>query len=115
MKFFSVTSSSFRKNPQDYVYCREILNLSVLCTNCFGCCYSEQEMTVKGVEPELQRQSAHQKNKLNKIKATHQAELMVADEREAERYVQMTEELRDQLAKEKEAACARERELARQM
>ena len=31
-----------------------------------------------------------------------------------QRYVEMTETLRDQLAREKEAACGRERELARQ-
>jgi len=46
-----------------------------------------QEMTVKGLE---------------------------SDERASQRYVRQIEELRDQLASEKEAACARERQLAKE-
>ena len=71
-------------------------------------------MTVKGLEPEIQRLIAKHKNELKKIKQIHEAELLESDERAAQRYVKMTEELRDQLAKEKEAACARERELCKQ-
>ncbi|XP_069125158.1 centrosomal protein of 131 kDa-like [Argopecten irradians] len=73
-----------------------------------------KEMTVKGLEPEIQRLIAKHKNEFKKIKQIHEAELLESDERAAQRYVKMTEELRDQLAHEKEAACARERELAKQ-
>lgn len=71
-------------------------------------------MTVQGLEPEIQRLIAKHKNEIKKIKQIHEAEILESDERAAQRYVRMTEELRDQLAKEKEAACARERELAKQ-
>ena len=73
-----------------------------------------QENTVKGFEPELHRLIAQHKSELTKIKSIHQAELLAADERAAQRYVKMTEELRDQLASETESACTRERDLARQ-
>lgn len=71
-------------------------------------------MTVKGLEPEIQRLIAQHKTELKKIKSVHEAELLHSDERAAQKYVKMTEELREQLHQEKEAACARERELARQ-
>ncbi|KAL4239667.1 hypothetical protein ACF0H5_000473 [Mactra antiquata] len=73
-----------------------------------------KEMTVKGLEPEIQRLIAKHKSEIKKIKQIHEAELLESDERAAQKYVRMTEELRDQLASEKEAACARERELAKQ-
>ncbi|CAC5378679.1 AZI1 [Mytilus coruscus] len=73
-----------------------------------------KEMTVKGLEPEIQRLIAKHKSEFKKMKQIHEAELLESDERAAQRYVKMTEELRDQLAKEKEAACARERELSKQ-
>lgn len=43
-----------------------------------------------------------------------QGELLEADERAGRRYIQQIEELRDQLEREKENACARERELSQQ-
>ncbi|XP_074648896.1 centrosomal protein of 131 kDa-like [Tubulanus polymorphus] len=73
-----------------------------------------KEMTVKGLEPEIQRLIAKHKSEIKKMKSIHEAELLESDERAGQRYVKMTEELRDQLAMEKEAACARERELAKQ-
>lgn len=73
-----------------------------------------KEMTVKGLEPEIQRLIAKHKSELRKFKQIHEAELLEADERAAQRYVKMTEDLRSQLAKEKEEACMHERELARQ-
>ena len=73
-----------------------------------------QEMTVKGLEPEIQRLIAKHKAELKKVKQIHEAELLESDERAAQKYVKMTEELRDQLADEKEAACGREREMAKQ-
>lgn len=69
---------------------------------------------MKGLEPEIQRLIAKHKSDINKLKHIHEAELLEADERVAQKYVKMTEELRDQLAAEKEAACAREREMSKQ-
>ncbi|KAH9513151.1 hypothetical protein Btru_036007 [Bulinus truncatus] len=69
-----------------------------------------KEMTVKGLEPEIQRLISKHKSDIKKIKQIHEAELLEADERAAQKYVKMTEELRDQLSSEKEAAIARERE-----
>ncbi|XP_067952002.1 centrosomal protein of 131 kDa-like isoform X2 [Watersipora subatra] len=73
-----------------------------------------KDLTVKGLEPEIQRLIGKHKSELKKLKTIHEAELLQSDERAGQRYVNMTEELRDQLAKEKEAACQRERELAAQ-
>ncbi|XP_022092605.1 centrosomal protein of 131 kDa-like [Acanthaster planci] len=72
-----------------------------------------KEITVKGLEPEIQRLIASHKAEIKKLKAIHEAELLQAEERAGGKYVRHTEELRDQLAEEKEAACARERELAK--
>ena len=69
---------------------------------------------MKGLEPEIQRLIAQHKTELKKIKSIHEAELLEADERASQRYVRQIEELRDQLASEKEAACARERQLAKE-
>lgn len=71
-------------------------------------------MTVKGFEPELSQLIAHHKAELSRIKVAHDAELTTADERADRKYVHLIEELREQLAKEKQDACSRERELARQ-
>ncbi len=68
---------------------------------------------MKGLEPEIQRLIAKHKAEMKRVKAAHEAELTEADQRAGQRYVAMTEQLRDQLAQEKEAACARERDLAR--
>ena len=72
-----------------------------------------QEVTVKGLEPEIQRIIAKHKAELAKVKALHEAELLQADERASRKFVQQTQELREQLQKEKEADCAREREMAK--
>jgi hypothetical protein len=48
------------------------------------------------------------------MKIIHEAELLAAGERAAQRYVRMTEDLRDQLEREKELAVARERDLTRE-
>ena len=69
---------------------------------------------MKGLEPEIQRLIAKHKSEVKKLKSIHEAELLESDERAGQRYIKLTEELRDQLAQEKEAACSRERELARQ-
>ena len=68
---------------------------------------------MKGLEPEIQRIIAKHKAELAKVKALHEADLLQADERASRKFVQQTQELREQLQKEKEADCAREREMAR--
>ncbi|XP_041073377.1 centrosomal protein of 131 kDa isoform X3 [Carcharodon carcharias] len=73
-----------------------------------------KEITVKGLEPEIQKLIAKHKQELKKLKALHEAELLQSDERAAQRYIKQTEELRGQLEREKEDLCQRERDLARQ-
>ncbi|XP_048575628.1 centrosomal protein of 131 kDa isoform X2 [Nematostella vectensis] len=73
-----------------------------------------KEVTVKGLEPDIQKLIAKHKAEVKKIKSVQQAELLESDERAGRRYIQQIEELRDQLEREKEMACTRERELAQQ-
>ncbi|XP_062502627.1 centrosomal protein of 131 kDa-like [Corticium candelabrum] len=73
-----------------------------------------KDMTVQGLEPEIQRLISKHKTEMKRVSVIHQDELARADERASSRFVQQTEDLREQLAREKEAACQRERELARQ-
>ncbi|KAM6951681.1 centrosomal protein of 131 kDa [Aplochiton taeniatus] len=73
-----------------------------------------KEITVKGLEPEIQKLISRHKQELKKLRVLHEAELLQADERAAQRYVRQTEELRQQLEKEKEEQCQREREQAKQ-
>ncbi|CAF3924096.1 unnamed protein product, partial [Adineta steineri] len=73
-----------------------------------------KELTVRGLEPEIQKLIGKHKAELAKMKTVHEAELLAADERAAQRYVRMTEDLRDQLEREKESAIARERDSARE-
>lgn len=73
-----------------------------------------KEITVKGLEPEIQKLISRHKQELKKLRVLHEAELLQADERAAQRYVRQTEELRQQLEKDKEEQCQRERELAKQ-
>uniref|UniRef100_UPI003AADA9DB centrosomal protein of 131 kDa isoform X2 n=1 Tax=Centroberyx gerrardi TaxID=166262 RepID=UPI003AADA9DB len=73
-----------------------------------------KEITVKGLEPEIQKLISKHKQELKKLRVLHEAELLQADERAAQRYVRQCEELRQQLEREKEEQCQRERELAKQ-
>ncbi|XP_047465469.1 centrosomal protein of 131 kDa isoform X2 [Mugil cephalus] len=73
-----------------------------------------KEITVKGLEPEIQKLISKHKQELKKLRTLHEAELLQADERAAQRYVRQSEELRQQLEKEKEEQCQREKELAKQ-
>ena len=73
-----------------------------------------KEITVRGLEPEIQKLINRHKGELAKVNNVHQAELLTADERAAQRYIRLTEELREQLEREKQEAIARERELARE-
>ncbi|XP_034645794.1 centrosomal protein of 131 kDa isoform X1 [Trachemys scripta elegans] len=73
-----------------------------------------KEITVKGLEPEIQKLIAKHKQEIKKLKTLHEAELLQSDERAAQRYIRQTEELRELLEREKEEQGQRERELARQ-
>ena len=73
-----------------------------------------KEVTVKSLEPEIQRIIAKGKAEIQKLKALHEAEMLQMDERAGRRFVAQMEELRAQCAAEKEQACSHERELARQ-
>ncbi|XP_078240426.1 centrosomal protein of 131 kDa isoform X8 [Pogona vitticeps] len=73
-----------------------------------------KEITVKGLEPEIQKLIAKHKLEIKKLKALHEAELLQSDERAAQRYIRQTEELRQMLEHEKEELGQREREQARQ-
>ncbi|XP_068455285.1 centrosomal protein of 131 kDa isoform X2 [Clinocottus analis] len=73
-----------------------------------------KEITVKGLEPEIQKLISKHKQELKKLRTLHEAEQLQADDRVAQRYVRQCEELRRQLESEKEEQCHRERELAKQ-
>ncbi|XP_009879282.1 PREDICTED: LOW QUALITY PROTEIN: centrosomal protein of 131 kDa [Charadrius vociferus] len=73
-----------------------------------------KEITVKGLEPEIQKLIAKHRQDIRKLKMLHEAELLQSDERAAQRYGRQAEELRDLLEREKEEQSQRERELARQ-
>ncbi|XP_051958257.1 centrosomal protein of 131 kDa-like isoform X2 [Xyrauchen texanus] len=73
-----------------------------------------KEITVKGLEPEIQKLISKHKLELKKLRVLHEAELLQADERAAQRYVRQSEELRQQLEKESDEQCQKERELAKQ-
>ncbi|KAI4801204.1 hypothetical protein KUCAC02_000129 [Chaenocephalus aceratus] len=73
-----------------------------------------KEITVKGLEPEIQKLISKHKQELKKLRTLHEAELLQADDRAAQRYVRQCEELRQQLERDKEEQCQRERDLAKQ-
>ncbi|NWR77751.1 CP131 protein, partial [Centropus unirufus] len=73
-----------------------------------------KEITVKGLEPEIQKLIAKHRQDIRKLKMLHEAELLQSDERAAQHYSRQAEELRGMLEREKEEQSQRERELARQ-
>ncbi|XP_059587958.1 centrosomal protein of 131 kDa isoform X4 [Alligator mississippiensis] len=73
-----------------------------------------KEITVKGLEPEIQKLISKHKQEIKKLKALHEAELLQSDEQAAQRYVRQAQELRQLLEREKEEQGQREREMARQ-
>ncbi|NWX15482.1 CP131 protein, partial [Aegotheles bennettii] len=73
-----------------------------------------KEITVKGLEPEIQKLIAKHRQDIKKLKMLHEAELLESDERAARHYGRQAEELRGLLEREKEEQSQRERELARQ-
>jgi 5-azacytidine-induced protein 1 len=73
-----------------------------------------KEMTVKGLEPEIQTLITRHKNDIKTLKAVHEAELLQADERASQRYIKITEELRENYEREKEAGVQKERDVCKQ-
>lgn len=73
-----------------------------------------KEMTVKGLEPEIQALISKHKNEIKTLKTIHDAELLQADERAAQRYIRITEELRENYEREKEATVQKEKDICKQ-
>ncbi|NWV11350.1 CP131 protein, partial [Ptilonorhynchus violaceus] len=73
-----------------------------------------KEITVKGLEPEIQKLMAKHREDIRQLKLLHEAELLQSDERAAQRYGRQAQELRGLLEQEKEEQSQRERERARQ-
>ncbi|XP_039082475.1 centrosomal protein of 131 kDa isoform X2 [Hyaena hyaena] len=73
-----------------------------------------KEITVRGLEPEIQKLIAQHKQEVKKLKSLHEAELLQVEAREAQRYGRQVEELREHLQQEKEALGRQERERAQQ-
>lgn len=71
-------------------------------------------MTVKSMEPEIQRLIAKHKAEIKRLQSMHQAEILQADERASKRFVEQIENLRGQLETEKETACEKERQSAKE-
>ena len=73
-----------------------------------------KELTVKGLEPEIQALITKHKNEIKTLKSIHEAELLQADERAAQRYIKITEELRENYEREKESFVQKERDICKQ-
>ncbi|XP_069399915.1 centrosomal protein of 131 kDa isoform X1 [Ovis canadensis] len=73
-----------------------------------------KEITVKGLEPEIQKLIAKHKQEVKKLKGLHATELQQAEERAAQHYGRQAEELREHLEREKEALGRQEWERAQQ-
>ncbi|NXC56833.1 CP131 protein, partial [Aleadryas rufinucha] len=73
-----------------------------------------KEITVKGLEPEIQKLMAKHREDIRQLKLLHEAELLQSDERAAQHYGRQAQELRGLLEREKEEQSLRERERARQ-
>ncbi len=96
--------------------------MTFLCTFCL---FLVQEDTVKGVASELQVLMDQQKRSraelidkhkrdMAAMRADLEAKLVSADDRAEKRYFERVQELREELTREKENACDREREMAKQ-
>ncbi|KAG7269094.1 hypothetical protein CRUP_004363, partial [Coryphaenoides rupestris] len=65
-------------------------------------------------KPEIQKLISKHKQELKRLRAAHEAELQGSDERAAQRYVRQCQELREQLERDKEEQCHREKEAVKQ-
>jgi hypothetical protein len=71
-------------------------------------------MTVKGLEPELQRMNIRHQQELSDLRLLHKQELDELELRAARKTAQQMEQLRDKLTAEKEEALAKEKEFLTQ-
>ncbi|XP_066237600.1 centrosomal protein of 131 kDa isoform X2 [Saccopteryx leptura] len=71
-----------------------------------------KEITVRGLEPEIQKLIAKHKQEVKSLRSLHTAELLQADKQAAQRYGRQAEALREQLEQEKEALVQQEHEHA---
>ncbi|KAJ4445587.1 hypothetical protein ANN_12268, partial [Periplaneta americana] len=72
-----------------------------------------KEMTVKGLEPELQRMNTRHEQELADLRLLHKQELEELEARAVRKTAQQMDQLRDQMNAEKEEALAKEKELLR--
>ncbi|XP_069887739.1 centrosomal protein of 131 kDa isoform X2 [Dipodomys merriami] len=73
-----------------------------------------KEITVRGLEPEIQKLIAKHKQEVRKLRDLHEAELLRREEQAAQRHLRQAEELREHLEQEKEALGQQERARAQQ-
>ncbi|XP_075845993.1 centrosomal protein of 131 kDa isoform X1 [Microtus pennsylvanicus] len=73
-----------------------------------------KEITVRGLEPEIQKLIAKHKQEVRRLRGLHEAELLQRDEQAAQRHLRQAEELREHLERGKEALGKQERERAQQ-
>ncbi|KAL6057784.1 hypothetical protein STEG23_033987, partial [Scotinomys teguina] len=73
-----------------------------------------KEITVRGLEPEIQKLIAKHKQEVRRLRGLHEAELQQRDEQATQRHLRQAEELREHLEREKEALGKQERERAQQ-
>ncbi|XP_066093810.1 centrosomal protein of 131 kDa isoform X2 [Saccopteryx bilineata] len=71
-----------------------------------------KEITVRGLEPEIQKLIAKHKQEVKSLRSLHTAELLQADKQAAQHYGRQAEALREQLEQEKEALVQQEHEHA---
>ncbi|KAK4874278.1 hypothetical protein RN001_013638 [Aquatica leii] len=73
-----------------------------------------KELTIKGIEPELEKMSSRHQQELADLRTLHKREIEDLDLRSARKLQQHCEALREQLTVENEKALAHERDLLRQ-
>lgn len=73
-----------------------------------------KEITVRGLEPEIQKLIAKHKQEVRRLRGLHEAELQQREEQAAQRHLRQAEELRQHLDREREVLGQQERERAQQ-
>lgn len=73
-----------------------------------------KELTVQSFEPEIQKLTDKYQKEIEDLKEIHRIELNQIDVKASEHYIRLTDDLREELEREKQQAVARERELARE-
>nr|BAT46536.1 centrosomal protein 131 [Tokudaia muenninki] len=71
-----------------------------------------KEITIRGLEPEIQKLIAKHKQEVRRLRGLHEAELQQREEQAAQRHLRQAEELREHLEREREVLGQQERERA---